>query len=115
MSRLAVPVQSKKGLASKVNEHFAKSDYFAIVQTGPAGPRIAGYVQGSASAKESAGRVADARVDAVLAGRIGSCMISILMGRGILMYSGASGTVRRAVEDYLAGKLAEVRPGPYQL
>jgi predicted Fe-Mo cluster-binding NifX family protein len=42
-------------------------------------------------------------------------MIRVFMDRGIPMFSGAEGTVAQAFKDYKAGKLAEVRPNPYQL
>lgn len=115
MTRLAVPVVSPEGLASKVNDHFAKSEYFAIVEDKKGRPSIVNFMKGAASEKASAENIASAGVDIVLAGRIGSCMISVFMGKGIKMYSGAGGTLLEAFRDFKAGKLAEVRPNPYQL
>ncbi|HTY90654.1 MAG TPA: NifB/NifX family molybdenum-iron cluster-binding protein [Methanocella sp.] len=115
MTRLAVPVVSPEGLSSKVNDHFAKSEYFAIIEDKKGKPRIVDFIKGAASEKASAGKVAGAGIDVVLAGRIGSCMISVFMDKGIKMYSGAAGTLLQAFKDYKAGKLAEVQPNPYQL
>ncbi len=116
MTRFAVPVVSPEGPGSKVSEHFARSEYFAILDA------IEGKVVSvkvvhcvPEDDKKKAGLLADMGVEIVLAGRIGSCMISVFMGRGIQMYGGAEGTALQAFEDYTAGKLAEVKPNPYQL
>jgi predicted Fe-Mo cluster-binding NifX family protein len=72
-------------------------------------------VQGGEDQKNAAQFLADIGVKVVLTGRIGSCMIRVFTDRDIKLYSGAEGTVEDAFNSYVAGKLAEVRPNPYQL
>jgi predicted Fe-Mo cluster-binding NifX family protein len=117
MTRLAIPISSSEGLSSKVNDHFAMSEYFAILEAD--NDRITSVdVLHSASEKDekkAADLLADKGVEVVLAGRIGSCMMSILRDRGVKMFSGAEGTAKDAFESYLDGTLKEVRPNPYLL
>lgn len=116
MTRFVVPVVSPEGLESKVSEHFARSEYFAILEAD--GDRlVSAEVVHCAPEddKKKAELLADRGVGVVLAGRIGACMIRVFKDRGIPMFSGAEGTVEQAFKDYKAGKLAEVRPNPYQL
>jgi predicted Fe-Mo cluster-binding NifX family protein len=116
MIRFVVPVVSPEGLGSKVSEHFARSEYFAILVADDDRLVSAEVVHcAPEDDKKKAELLANRGVDVVLAGRIGSCMIRVFMDRGIPMFSGAEGTVAQAFKDYKAGKLAEVRPNPYQL
>lgn len=116
MTRFAVPVVSPEGLGSKVSEHFARSEYFAILDA-KEGELVSVKVVHCVPEddKKKAGLLSDRGVEVVLAGRIGSCMVRVFMDKGIPMFSGAEGTVKQAFEDYKAGKLAEVKPNPYQL
>ncbi len=116
MTRFAVPVVSPEGLESKVSEHFARSEYFAILVADDDRIVSADVVHCvPEDDKKKAELLADRGVDVVLAGRIGSCMVRVFMDRGIPMFSGAGGTVKQALKDYKDGKLAEVKPNPYQL
>lgn len=116
MTRLVVPVISPEGLSSRISEHFARSEYFAILEADGDEVVSADVIHCvPEDDKKKAELLADRGVEVVLAGRIGSCMIRVFMDRGIQMYSGAEGTALQAFEDFKAGKLAEVRPGPYQL
>jgi len=115
MTRIAVPVVRPEDLASTVNDHFAKSEYFAILDDLTDKPAIVEFIPGAGSEKASAEKIVAAGVDVVLAGRIGSCMIRIFMDKGIKMFSGAEGTLLQSWKDYKAGKLEEVRPNPYQI
>jgi len=116
MTRFAVPVVSPEGLDSKVSEHFARSEYFAILVADDDRVVSVDVVHcAPEDDKKKAGLLADGGVEVVLAGRIGSCMVRVFMDKGIPMFSGAGGTVEQAFKDYKAGKLAEVIPNPYQL
>jgi predicted Fe-Mo cluster-binding NifX family protein len=116
MTRLAVPVVLPEGLSSKVNEHFARSEYFAIIDTNEDDIVSADVIHcAPEDDKKKAEFLADRGVNIVLAGRIGSCMMRILMDRGVVLFSGADGTVKDAFFEYRSGKLTEVRPNPYQL
>lgn len=116
MSRIAIPVVLPEGLSSAVSDHFARSECFALLEADEGRIASAEFVrnpgQGEAKAAEF---LVERGVDAVLAGRIGSCMTRVFMDRGVRVFTGAGGTVKQAVEDYEAGKLTEAKPNPYQL
>jgi predicted Fe-Mo cluster-binding NifX family protein len=117
-TRYAVPVKSNDGLSSEVNDHFAMSEHFAILDVKKnriISVRIVHNRQDAEKQKSAAEFLVDTGVNIVLTGRIGSCMIRIFMDRDIKLYSGAAGTVEDAFKSYLEGKLAEVQPSPYQL
>ncbi len=116
MARLGVPVTAPEGLSSKVNDHFAMSECFALLEA--EGSRIASVevVRNTLKdEKKAAEFLVEKGVGVVLAGRIGSCMTRIFMDNGVKIFSGAGGTVEEAFKDYKAGKLTEVRPNPYQI
>lgn len=117
MTRLAIPIGSPEGLTSKVNDHFAMSEYFAILEA-ENGVIISVDVlhfNAEKDEKKAASLLADDNVEVVLAGRIGSCMMRIFQDRGVRMFSGAEGTAKEAFESYLQGTLKEVLPNPYLL
>ncbi len=116
MTRFGVPVASPEGLASKVNDHFAMSECFAILDV--KGGRIAS-VEVVRNPRKDEVKAAEFLVgrgaEVVLVGRIGSCMTRIFMDKGVKVFSGAEGTVKEAFKEYKAGKLTEVQPNPYQI
>jgi predicted Fe-Mo cluster-binding NifX family protein len=116
MALFAVPVESAAGLKSKVSEHFARSEYFALVFV-EKGSIISAEVSRCVPEddKKKAEWLIGKGVEVVLAGRIGACMTRILMDGGVIIFSGAEGTIKEAFKAYDSGALAEVRPGPYQL
>ena len=117
MTRLAIPISSPEGLSSKVNDHFALSEYFAILEAD--GDKVLSvdilHITADKDEKKAPDLLADNGVEVVLAGRIGSCMMRILRDRGVRMFSGADGTVKDAFESYNKRTLSEVRPNPYLL
>jgi predicted Fe-Mo cluster-binding NifX family protein len=116
MTRFAMPVISSRGVTSKVNEHFARSEYFAIFEAN--GEQISSVKVlrfAPEDDKKKAEFLADKGAEIVLAGRIGACMTRILIDRGIKIFSGAEGTIKEAYGAYVTGKLTEAKPNPYQL
>ncbi len=114
--KIAVPVVSPEGLASKVSDHFAMSEYFAILEV--KGGRITSPEVVHNPRKEevnAAEFLVEQGARVVLVGRIGSCMTRVFMDKGVRVFSGAEGTAEQAFKEYKAGKLAEVRPNPYQI
>ncbi len=116
MTRIAVPISSPEGLSSKVNDHFAMSECFAILEVKKG--RIASVEVVRNQRKDvvkAAEFLIEQGAEVVLTGRIGSCMTRIFVDKGVRMFSGAEGTVKDAFKDYRAGKLTEVKPNPYQI
>jgi len=116
MTRYAVPIASFEGLKSRVNDHFAMSEDFVILEAeGDKILDVRSIHNEQADEKKAADFLIDNGVEVVLCGRIGTCMMRILQDQGVAIYSGAEGTVREAFKDHRAGKLTEVRPNPYQI
>jgi predicted Fe-Mo cluster-binding NifX family protein len=116
MTRFGVPVLSPEGLASKVNDHFAMSECFAILEVKKGRIASAQFIRNTRKDEVNAAEfIVEHGAQVVLAGRIGSCMTRIFMDKGVRLFSGAEGTIREAYKDYRAGKLTEVRPNPYQI
>jgi predicted Fe-Mo cluster-binding NifX family protein len=116
MSRLAVPVVSDEGLLSKVNDHFSMSDYYAILDVEDDRIAKVKVIRNPLSGqKNAADLLVKNRVNVVLAGRVGSCAIKILLDSGARIFSDAEGTLKDAFENYQAGKLREIVTAGYAL
>ncbi len=117
MTRIVVPVVSPEGLSSQVNDHFARSEYFAVVdlEKGKAVSIEFIHAAPEEGEKKAAELVAGTGAQVVLAGRIGSCMIRVFESHNMKMFSGAEGTLGEALKAYRKGSLAEVRSNPYQI
>ena len=54
---------------------------------------------------QAAGNVADLGAEAVITGHVGPKAFATLSAAGILVYTGAAGTIRDAIEQFRAGQL----------
>ena len=113
MTLIAVPIISDEGILSKVNDHFSMSDHYAILDVESGKVKVINNPL--AGQKNAAELLVKNRVNVVLAGRIGSCAIKILLDSGARLFSDAEGTVKDAFEDYQAGKLREIFTAGYTL
>lgn len=99
------------GLDSPVDPRFGRCSVFIIVDTETM--HAEAVPNGSDGAAHGAGigaaqAVAAAGVKAVFTGQVGPNAHTALSKAGVKVYSGASGTVRQAVEAYKRGELKEV-------
>jgi len=116
MTLVALPVVSDEGLSSKVSEHFSMSDHYAILEVeSDRIVKVKVIRNPLAGQKNAADLLVKSRVNVVLAGRIGSCAIKILLDGGARIFSDAEGTAKDAFEDYQAGKLREILTAGYTL
>lgn len=112
MTKFAIPLESDRGMASEVNEHFGMTEYFLILEADGDKITSTSTLQDNPSAedhKPPAEFLADNGVQIVLTGGIGPHMIQILLDRGVRIFKGAVGIAEDAWEDYKAGMLTEVR------
>jgi predicted Fe-Mo cluster-binding NifX family protein len=112
--RIAISVESNGGLDAPVCGHFGHSPYFALVdvegeQVGPvhmiANPH---YPQHAPGAIPQFIHTQDA--DVMLTGGMGARAVSFFEEYGVEPVTGASGTVREALAQYLSGQLTGVVP-----
>jgi predicted Fe-Mo cluster-binding NifX family protein len=116
MTRIAIPIASDEGLSSKVNEHFSMSDYYAILDVKSGRITTVKVISNPLSGQKNAAELlVRNKVNLVLAGRIGSCAIKILLDGGARLFSDAEGTVEGALKDYKDGKLREILTAGYTL
>ncbi len=100
---------SEKSIDSPVDPRFGRCKYFIIANAETMdfeaieNPNIES--QGGAGIK--AGQLVSAKnVEALLTGSVGNNAAETLNSAGIRVFTGISGTVRDAIEDFNAGKLA---------
>jgi predicted Fe-Mo cluster-binding NifX family protein len=106
---MKVCITSKgSSLDSEVDPRFGRCQYFIIVDTltlkfeAIQNPNI--EAMGGAGI-QSAQLIASKQVKAVLTGNVGPNAFQTLKAGGIDIYTGASGSVREAIEMYKSGKL----------
>jgi len=108
--KVAVTSQGRQ-LSSPVDPRFGRAQYFMVVDTETGELAAAGNSQ-NLNAVQGAGiqagkNVVDLGVGAVITGHIGPKAYAALQTGGVAVYTGASGTVADAVEQYRAGKLKQ--------
>lgn len=118
--RIAVTADEDRGLESPVGQHLGRSAYITFVDVEQGeffevdvrpNPQCQGHQHGAVPAF-----VRDEGAQVMISGGMGRHANALFERYGIQRASGASGTVRQAIEDYLAGKLNQVVPcegGPH--
>ena len=98
-------------LDSEVDPRFGRARYFVIVDTDSGEAQAVDNEQNLNAAQgagpQAAQLVAQHGGEALLTGHVGPNAFRALSAAGIKIYSGAEGTVRDAVEQFKAGKLAQ--------
>jgi predicted Fe-Mo cluster-binding NifX family protein len=99
------------GLDAQVDPRFGRSRYFVIVDADTMAfetiPNEAFTAPGGAGI-QAAQAMINKGVDVVISGNIGPNAFQVLAAAGVRIATGASGTVKDAVEQYKSGKLADV-------
>ncbi|OQX66110.1 MAG: dinitrogenase iron-molybdenum cofactor biosynthesis protein [Desulfococcus sp. 4484_242] len=96
------------GLDSEVDPRFGRCAYFIVVDTDTMGYEVfdnANLSLGGGAGIQSAQFVASKGAKAVITGNCGPNAVRTLAAAGVELIVGQSGTVRRVVEDFKAGKL----------
>jgi predicted Fe-Mo cluster-binding NifX family protein len=112
--RIAVSADSDQGLEAGVSQHFGRCQYFTLVDA--EGPTIvaAHVVQNPYYPEHVCGAVTgfihQQKANVMLTGGMGQRVIAFFDQLGIQPVTGASGTVKQAVESYLAGEISGVAP-----
>ena len=97
-------------LDAVVDPRFGRCAFFIVVDTET--ETFEALENAAAGAAGGAGiqagqRVADARAEAVLTGNVGPNAFRTLSGLGLKVYTGVTGTVKEAVEQFKTGGLKE--------
>jgi predicted Fe-Mo cluster-binding NifX family protein len=112
--RIAVSAESDQGLESAVSHHFGRCPYFVIVEVVGTEVTEINVVQNPFFAGHEPGMVPgfihDQGADVMLSGGMGRRAIDFFSQYGIKPATGASGTVRTALDQYLGGKMTLAEP-----
>ena len=112
--KIAITAESNNGLESMVAQHFGHSPYFMLVDVengevtatqGVANPFVNGHAPG-----QIPDFIKEQKADVMLSGGMGGRAIQFFEQAGIKAATGAAGTVRQALENYMGGNLTEAAP-----
>ena len=112
--RIAISADNRNGLDSVVSPHFGRCPHYILVDVEGHEVKTVNVVDNPYYGQHSPGMVPDfihsQDVDVMLTGGMGRRAIAFFEQLGVEAVSGASGTVRRALELYLGGQLRGVQP-----
>ena len=112
--KIAVTAESSNGLESMVAQHFGHAPFFILVdmENGEvtsvqdvANPFAEAHQPG-----QIPGFIHEQKAHVILSGGMGGRAIEFFEQFGVKAATGASGTVRQSLENYLGGKLKEAAP-----
>ena len=108
--RIAVTAQGRD-LSAPIDPRFGRAKFFVIVDTETGDFSTADNTQNLNAAQGAgiqAGRnVVELGVKAVITGHVGPKAYTTLQAGGVAIYTGATGTVADAIEQFKAGKLKQ--------
>ena len=113
LMKLAVTSQGNN-LKSPLDPRFGRARYFIVVDIETGAFSVADNTV-NLNAAQGAGiqagkRVAELGVEGLITGHVGPKAFSTLQAGGVKIYTGASGTVADAIEQFKAGKLVAAAP-----
>ena len=112
--RIAISVESKDGLDSVVAHHSGRCPYFALVDMEGNEVQAIKVIDNPYYSGHQVGEVPkfihDQKSDVMLSGGMGGRAIQFFREYGINVATGATGTVRDTLGNYVAGDLREAAP-----
>jgi len=104
--KLCIPSMGDRGLDEQVGEHFGRVPFYTMVDSetekADVVPNESGHMGGSGYPAEILGNMG---INVMLCGGLGRRAIMMFEERGIMVYVGATGTVRDVVDAYKNNKL----------
>ncbi len=112
--RIAISADTNQGLDSQVAQHFGRCPYFAFVDLEEREVKEVQLVENPFFTAHQPGQVPrfiQARnADVMLSGGMGGRAIQLFQQFGIQTATGASGTIREALERFVGGELRDAAP-----
>ena len=112
--RIAISADSDDFLDSKIGMHFGRCPFFILIDIEDREVKEVSSIENPFYKAHSPGQVPgfinSQGANVMLAGGMGRRAVEFFEQLGIEPVSGASGTVRQAVEKYLGGELSGVAP-----
>lgn len=107
--RIALSTDDARGLASVVHPHFGRCPYFVLVDVEgeevQAAAAVANPFYGQHQPGQVPGFIHGQGADVMITGGMGARAVEFFAGYGIVPVTGASGTVRQVLEQFLSGRL----------
>lgn len=114
MMRIAISADDSNGLDSVVSPHFGRCPYYVLVDLDDREVSAIDVVENPFYSRHQPGQVPgfidQQGVDVMLAGGMGRRAIAIFQQYNIEAVTGAAGSVRHALEQYLGGALEGAAP-----
>ncbi len=112
--RIAISAESNNGLDSIVGQHFGRCPFFALVEVDQDQIQSVSMIENPFYAGHQVGQVPgfihEKGTDVMLSGGMGGRAIQFFTQFGMGTATGARGTVKEAVTEYLAGNLSGTAP-----
>lgn len=112
--RIAVSIEDNRDLESTVAHHFGRCPFFALVDLEGVEVKAVQVIEnpyyGAHQPGQVPGFIHGQKADVMLSGGMGGRAIQFFEQYGIQTATGASGTVRNALESYLGGGLSGAAP-----
>jgi predicted Fe-Mo cluster-binding NifX family protein len=112
--RIAVSAEDNQGLDSIIGNHFGRCPYFSLVDLEEGKIIAVESISNPFYKQHQVGQVPafihQHKVDIMLSGGMGRRAIGLFQDMGIRAVTGASGTVRNALEQYLNSDLGDAEP-----
>ena len=104
--KVCIPTMGARGLEEQVGEHFGRVPTYTVYDTESEEVTImdntSGHMGGSGYPAQI---LADAGIGTMICGGLGRRAVSMFEQAGVMVYIGARGTVREALEMWKAGQL----------
>ncbi len=104
--KICIPTQDANGLDSMIESHFGRADYFTFVETDT---NQVNSMENRGSHKGGnrtpAEIIADEKPQVVICGGMGPRAIQIFESKQISVYNGASGSIKKILDDFQAGRI----------
>jgi predicted Fe-Mo cluster-binding NifX family protein len=112
--RIAITAENNNGLESLVAQHFGHAPFFMLVDMEndqvKAVQAVANPFAEAHQPGQIPGFIHEQKANVILSGGMGGRAIEFFEQYGIKAATGAAGTVRQSLENYLGGKLKEAAP-----
>jgi len=112
--RIAIAAETDNGLDSLASAHFGHAGFFVLVDVDGSEVEAINTVENPFHGGHQPGQLPEflhqQEANVLLSGGMGHRAVTFFQQYGIQPVTGASGTVRDALEDYLGGALSGVEP-----
>jgi predicted Fe-Mo cluster-binding NifX family protein len=112
--RIAISADSNEGLDSVVAQHFGRCPFFVIVDVTGGQVRQSEVIENPFYGQHQPGQVPgfikSQNINVMISSGMGGRAIQFFRQYGVGAATGASGTARQAIEDYVAGRLQDAAP-----